>query len=262
MQDSASNSQNSVLRRQRIILVTGVAMAATYYLLRVVPGTLGSGVAVCVALGLAACGFFAAGFATISNRRRRTALLLTTSLLVLTLFVALAPNFRRASLQRQLRDLGATVTSDTDAGDGIWFHYHGVYLPCWIRDHLGDAFFGPIDEVDFSNADVPVDGIAKLEFAEPIAKLNLSGAHISNDDLVRLTRMIDARQVLLNHLPADAKTLDAFGRMGSLSHIAAIETDISPKDATDFVVRHPTIKLVHGDRLNGYGFVRAPITEP
>lgn len=237
-------------------------MVATYSLLRMVPGTLGTGVAVCIALVLAACGLFAAGFATISNRRRRTALLLTTSLLVLTLLVGLAPNFRRASLQRQLRDLGATVTSDTDAGDGIWFHCHGVYLPCWIRGQLGDAFFGPIDEVDFSNADVPVDDIVKLEFGDPIATLNLSRAHISNNGLVRLTRIIDARQVLLNSLPVDAEVLNAFGQMESLSRIAAIDTNVSPRDATNFVVRHPTISLVHGDRSNGYGFVRAPITEP
>lgn len=257
-----STSRNSVLLRQRIILLTGVATVASYYLLRIVPGTLGTGVALGTAIVLAACGLSAAGLATISSPRRRIAYMVATSLIALTVIVVLAPRFRRASLQRQLRALGATVTSDTDAGDGVWFHCHGVYLPCWIRDQLGDAFFGPIDEIDFSYADVPVDEIVKLEFGEPIATLNLSFANISNDDLVRLTRIIDARQVLLNSIPVDAATLNEFGQMGSLSRITAIETNVSSKEATNFVIRNPTVNLVHGDRTNGYGFVRVPTKQP
>ncbi|MCA9201052.1 MAG: hypothetical protein KDA87_26110 [Planctomycetales bacterium] len=261
MKDSDLHSRKPLLRRQRIVLLTGAAMVGSYYVLRAIPWTLETGAALGITLALAACGLLTVAFAAISSRRQRITCLVITSLLVLAVFVWLTPNFRRASLQRQLRILGAKVTSETDAGDGVWFQYRGFYLPCWIRDQLGDAFFGPIDEVNFSNRDVPLDEIMKLDFDDPIATLNLSFADVSNDDLVRLTQIIDARQVLLNSLPVDAETLNAFGQMGSLSHIAAIDTNVSPTDATDFVVRHPRVNLVHGDFTNGYGFVRVPITE-
>ena len=35
-----------------------------------------------------------------------------------------------------------------------------------------------------------------------------------------------------------------------------------PANATDFVVRYPTVELVHGDFTNGYGVVRVPTTAP
>lgn len=237
-------------------------MVALHYLFRIVPGALGTGAALGAVLALAGCGIFAVGLSRISSRRRRIAYLITPLLMVLTFVVAFAPNFRRASLQRQLRALGATVTSDTDVGDGVWFRYHNMYLPCWMKDQLGDAFFGRIDEVNFSYAEVPVDDVAKLEFGEPIATLNLSFTDISNDELVRLTQIIDARQVLLNSLPVDAETLNAFGQMRSLTRLTAIETRVSKADARKFAIGHPKINLVHGDRSNGYGFVRAPLAGP
>ncbi len=157
--------------------------------------------------------------------------------------------------------MGATVISAADKGDGNWFRFQGVHLPCWIQNQLGDAFCGESDGIDFSHTAVPAEEIVRLELEEPIATLNLSYAEVSNHELVRLARVIDAKQVLLNALSIDADTLSAFSQMRSLARISAVATKLSSSDATNFVVGHPSVILAYGDVASGDGFVRLPVAQ-
>ncbi|MGI9471411.1 MAG: hypothetical protein ACR2NZ_07770 [Rubripirellula sp.] len=259
----ASASQRNIFaRRQKVLLVTGVVLLVAYYCMRAFPGMLNSGIALLVALMVAAVGVFLALLATVKSPRKRRVHLFVTGAVGMSLLVACLPRIRLATLERRLQGLGASVKTATDPGDGLWFQFHGMYLPCALKDQLGDAFFGRIEEVNFSGCTVSVEDLAGLDFGEPLDSLNLSSANMSNDDVRRVSEFIDAKQVLVNSLDVDAETLDSIARMNSVTRIAAVDTGVSKQEAVDFVVRHPTIGLVHGHSATGYGFVFPPVAAP
>lgn len=237
------------IRRQKVTLCTGSVMLASYFLCIFNPAAMQSGLALVVGLLIAGCGVFVA---IVSNRLcgRRRIFAVATCIMVLTLYAMLGPNFRRSRLHGQLEKLGCKVALTTDKGDGVWFGFRGIVLPCLLQQVLGDAFFGAIDSIALHDTTVPVDAIIDLGFEAPINTLNVNSANISNHDLVRLTRAVDARQILVNGLPIDAATLHELGMGVSLSRIAIVNANVSRLDVIQFKKRHPLITVIHGSEEN------------
>lgn len=249
-------SQVSLVRRQHVILITGVILLGLYFVMQAVPASLGTGFALTVALLISCLGFYFAGFARLTSRQGRVWYLLVPAFLFAVLTILLLPNFRRAALAKRLADMGAKVEASTDAGNSVWFRFHGIHLPCWFKDQLGDSFFGSIEKVDFSNSTVP-PALVDLEFEESIDILNLSFAEITQDDLLSLAGKIDAGQVLLNSVPVNSQTLARIGKMPSLHRVVLIDSQVSKEDALDFLLRHPKVNVVYGNG-NSYGMLMPP----
>ena len=240
-------------RRQRIVLATGAICVAAYF---AIPGPRGTGLALTVAVIAALCGAFFAVLSRINNRWGRRCFVAVPILAFVTLAVVLQPNFRRAALQRDLIAIGARVKTDADSGNGVWFRWGRVYLPCFLQDQFGEAFFGPIESVDFARETVPPQ-LAELDFGEPIAILNLSFAKIANEQVARLAKTIDAKQVLLNSVDVDSRTLDEIASMPSLRRVVLIDTQVTKEEAIAFLRSHKGVMVIHGSG-NNYGRVRLP----
>lgn len=258
-----ASRRQRIARRQRIVLMTGLGLVAAYFFfLRIASNSLGSGVAVCTAIGFVFLAIAAIAVFNVPTRRRAAARLLFATMLVGALVAGCWPSIQRASRVRSLEAAGARVVTMTDAGDGVWFRYRGIYLPCWLKSQFGDGFFGRIEEVDWSDRRLTVEGLDKGRIRDRIVTLNLSSASVSEEDFARLSDQFDAHQVLVNSLNVSVESLSALARMPSLRRIAAVDTTITKEQATEFAVRYPSIQLIHGDSENGYGFVVLPPEAP
>ncbi len=69
-----------------------------------------------------------------------------------------------------------------------------IYLPCWLKDYLGNEFFGRID-VEFDRTNVSPDVFANIVYNEPINTLTLRFADLSSGDLQRISRTVDAKHI-------------------------------------------------------------------
>ena len=58
---------------------------------------------------------------------------------------------------------------------------------------------------------------------------------------------------------SDTERLSVETEKRLLARVAAIETEVSNEEATEFVISHPKVNLVHGDFATGYGFVGVPL---
>ena len=258
-----TSNQQRIARRQRIVLLTGLGLLAAYFFfLRIASNSLGTGVALCAAFGFILVAIGVAAVFNAPTRRRAAGRLLIATILVGVVVVGCWPGIQRASRVRALEAAGARVVTTTDAGDGVWFQYGWIYLPCWLKIQLGDGFFGRIEEVDWSDRRLSMEGLNESWIPEQIVTLNLSSADVNGEDFARLSDQFDAHQVLVNSLDLSVESLSVLASMPSLRRIAAVDTTITKQEAIEFAGRHPWIQLIHGDSENGYGFVAPPPATP
>ena len=257
MSDTKVNNRS----RQRVLILTATALLTLYYVSLALSTPLRDGALIAVALAITGICLLVATAAVAPNRRRRALIATGIFAFLLVVLFAMWPNYRRVAVASELRVIGATVTADTDSGDGIWFQWGSIYLPCWLKDYLGNEFFGRID-VEFDRTNVSPDVFANIVYNEPINTLTLRFADLSSGDLQRISRTVDAKRVRLLFTPVDFSDFRSLANMPSLEHIEVVHCDISTADCQRFLTRHPNVRIMHADEIDGHGYVRIPITEP